>query len=325
MTELPTLFMEARQRVEPTDADKTNAHEAHRLVRTCLETAPTLKSYGIDTALIGSYVRQVSIRRVKDVDTLCKLPDLPSDVDSKALLSQIMKILDSEFKDARVSPQARSLKVKFPDFDMHVDVVPARYSGTYLEIPDGDGGWLETNPEKLTELTAAMNSRYADRYVPLVKLIRQTRRANLDKRPGGFLFEVMTYQACDAGLVASSDAALFTGALRSIASQLATLQAGGTIPDPTRPGSSINVRVTDLQLETAAQRFAVVADKAEAAFAEADRCSSARQFREIMGKNADKEWVFGMPADCNDDGTARKLSVVIPGERHVPAGDGRFA
>lgn len=325
MADLPTLFMEARLRVEPTDVDKSNAQEAHRIVRTYLETDPTLKSYGVDTTLIGSYMRQVAIRRVKDVDALCKLPDLTGDVDSSVLLRDILGLLDSEFEEARVTLQDRSIKVKFPDFDMHVDVVPARHGTPYLQIPDGEGGWLDTNPEKFTELTTEMNTRYDGRYVPLVKLIRQTRRANLDKRPGGFLFEVMTYHACNTGFASASDAALFTGALRSIATQLSGLAAGGTIADATRPGNSINVRVTDLQLETAAKKFATVADKAEMALAEVDRCSSARQFREIMGKNADDEWVFGMPADCEEDGSVRKVAVITPGDRHVPAGDGRFA
>ncbi|MFI4971084.1 MAG: hypothetical protein ACHP7H_00270 [Hyphomicrobiales bacterium] len=317
--------MEARQRVEPTDVDKENAQEAHRLVRSFLETDSTLKEYEVDTTLIGSYARQVSIRRVKDVDALCKLPGLMGTVDSSEILSSILDLLDEEFKDARVTPQDRSIKVKFPDFDMHVDVVPARTAGSYLEIPDGEGGWLETNPEKFTELTKKMNLRYDDRYVPLVKLIRQTRRTCLGKRPGGFLFEVMTYHACDAGIASTSDAALYAGALRSIATQLGSLAAGGLVPDPTRPGSTINVRATELQLATAATKFATVAGNAESAFAENDRCSSARQFCAILGKNADDEWVFGVPADCNEDGTARKLSVTMPGDRFVPAGDGRFA
>jgi hypothetical protein len=246
-------------------------------------------------------------------------------VDSSEILSLILNLLDNEFKDARVTLQDRSIKVKFPDFDMHVDVVPARAAGSYLEIPDGESGWLETNPEEFTELTAKMNVRYDERYVPLVKLIRQTRRTSLGKRPGGFLFEVMTYHACNAGIVASSDAALYAGALRSIATQLASLAAGGVVLDPTRIGSTINVRATDLQLKTAADKFAAVADKAESAFAENDRCKSAHQFRAIFGQNADDEWVFGVPADCNDDGTARKAAVTMPGDRHVPAGDGRFA
>jgi hypothetical protein len=325
MAELPTSFMEARRRVEPTDLDKDNAQEAHRLVRTCLEADPTLISYGVETALIGSYRRQVSIRRVKDVDTLCKLPDLPRDVDSAALLSDIRGLLNNKFEEARVTPQDRSIKVKFPDFDMHVDVVPARSGTSYLEIPDGDGGWMETNPEKFTELTITMNQRYDGRYVPLVKLVRQARRASLAKRPGGFLFEVLAYHACNVGLSASCDAELFTGAVRSISNQLAAIATGGTVSDPTRPGCTITVRVTDDQLATAVEKFEKVADRAEAALAEADRCAAALEFRKILGKNPDDDWIFEIPAECNDDGSLRKTSVTIPGERLIPAGDSRFA
>lgn len=39
-----------------------------------------LAGYGIDTVLIGSYPRHVSIRRMQDVEVFSKLPDLPKDV-----------------------------------------------------------------------------------------------------------------------------------------------------------------------------------------------------------------------------------------------------
>ena len=46
---------------------------------------------------------------------------------------------------------------------------------------------------------------------------------------------------------------------------------------------------------------------------------------DILGKNDDSQWVFEMPAACNDDGTAKSVAVISAGDRTVPAGDGRFA
>ena len=73
MADLHVQFEKAKTNVEPSSEDKANAAAAHADVRTHLEADDSLKSYGIDTILIGSYKRQVSIRRVKDVDALCKL------------------------------------------------------------------------------------------------------------------------------------------------------------------------------------------------------------------------------------------------------------
>lgn len=329
MAELPVQFTKAKSNVEPQSEDKENAAQAHADVRKCLEQDVTLAEYGIDTVLIGSYRRHVSIRRVKDVDVLSKLSQLPDDVTSQDLLDHFEEVLLGEYGDDRVDRQDRSIKVLFPDFDLYVDAVPARPAGIYLEIPgqadDDDNLWVQTNPEQLTELASRMNERYDDEYVPLVKLVRQTRRTNLGKRPGGLFFEILTYHAFGTGLDDSSIASLFAGALRSIATQLQAVVDGGTVADPTMPGEIITVRVTDKQMATAATAFEALATKAEDALSEKDRCLAARKFREILGKNDDGDWVFEMPANCNEDGTARSFAVLSAGDRHVPAGDGRFA
>lgn len=329
MATLPTQFTKAKTNVEPDKADKENAADAHADVRRHLEADPTLKGYGVDTVLIGSYKRQVSIKRVKDVDVLSKLPELPDDIDVGALMGHLIEVLQEAYDEdgaaPRVEPQDSSIKVEFPDFDMHVDVVPARPAGEYLEIPDREGDWMETNPEELTTLSSKMNDRYNGDYVPVVKLVRQARRTNIGKRPGGLFFEVLTYHAFNQGLDDSSIAALFTRALRSIATQLADVVAGGDVADPTRPGEVITVRVTDSQMETAATTFADLAQKAEDALASPEDCPAAKAYREILGKNDDGDWVFEMPATCNDDGSPKQVALITKGDQHVPAGDSRFA
>ena len=78
MNLLPTSFQKARSNIEPSPDDVDKAPKCHIAVRDVLEAAQPLKDIGISTILIGSYKRQVSIRRVKDVDVFCKLPDLDS-------------------------------------------------------------------------------------------------------------------------------------------------------------------------------------------------------------------------------------------------------
>ena len=326
MADLNTQFAGAKSLVEATASDKSNAKAAHEKVRACLEADKTLKAYGIDTVLIGSYKRHVAIRRVKDVDVLSRLPRLPREVGPRQLHGYFVKVLRDKFGTDRVEAQARSVKVEFPNLGLAVDAVPARpcLHSSYIEIPDRSGGWQTTNPEALTELTTTMNDRYDGEYVPLVKLIRQTRRHNLGKRPGGFYFEILTYHAAQGGLDARTTATLFTSALRSIAGRLQAAASGVAVPDPTMPGAVISIRATDAQMRTAATTFATLASKAETALG-AELCPAAKAFQEILGRNDDGDWVFEMPAACNDDGTAKNLTRVSSGDRTIPAGDRRFA
>ena len=326
MSELNLQFKMAKSNVEASEGDKANASAAHQHVRACLEADETLKACGIDTVLIGSYKRHVAIRRVKDVDVLSKLPNLPRDAGPRQVLGHFKDVLEGTYGADRVEAQRRSVKVDFPDFGLAVDAVPARASQhpSYIEIPDRAGGWQQTNPERLTELTTEMNNFYDGEYVPLVKLIRQTRRHNLGDQPGGFYFEILTYHAAQAGLDRTSPATLFSSALRSISGQLQMAVAGAPVQDPTMPGFAITIRATDAQMQTAAATFAALAAEAEKAVA-AELCPGAKAFREILGRNEDGDWVFEMPATCNEDGTAKTVSLVSAGDRTIPAGDRRFA
>lgn len=113
MAELPTQFTRAKSNVEPEDDDKANAADSHAKVRAVVAKDETLKAWGADSVLIGSYKRQVSIRRVKDVDVLAKFPDLPDDVTPKDLLARVKKVLADEFDtddETRVKLQDRSVK-----------------------------------------------------------------------------------------------------------------------------------------------------------------------------------------------------------------------
>jgi hypothetical protein len=323
VAQLITQFEAACSNVEPEDDDVDHASEAHEDVREALAADTQLAALGIDTILIGSYKRQVSIRRVKDVDVFSKTDDL--DMTATEALDLVEQVLIDAFGQHRVERQDRSIKVKFPGFELHVDVVPARPLGGYWEIPDRDGEWEETNPEELTTLTTKVNDQYKEQYVPVVKLVRQTRSHNLGKRPGGFFFEILCYHAFDAGLDGDNIAELYVAALRSIAGQLDDFVDGADVDDPTMDGAVISIRATDEQRRMAAETFAELAAKAECALADDDKCRAAKAFRDILGKNSDNEWVFPMPAGCDDDGTARAVTSAIAGDRHVPAGNRRFA
>lgn len=268
---LSSQFSQALVAIEPSADDKTNAPEAHNAVRAALTSSDDLKDWDLATVLIGSYKRDVSIRRVKDVDVFCRMEDIDSDVDPSTVLNTFHAVLDAEFgTDAdgtkRVTRQARSIAIEFPDLDgLHVDAVPARKrdDGNW-EIPTRDGDWQATNPERLTELKTAMNLTYSGDYVPLVKLVRQTRRTVLEKRPGGLFAEMALYDACLNASVSKDNLTLsYVTALEAIADYLDDrVSWDRDLPDPTMPGQNLTFRATDKQWETARDKFRAAATTA---------------------------------------------------------------
>lgn len=334
MAHLKQQFNDALSSIEPGD-DKTNAPAAHRLVRDALEADANLAEYGVTPVLIGSYKRNVSIKRIKDVDVFVRLPEVPSDVTSRDILDRFFSVLHAEFgtdsdQHRRTKRQDRSLQVAFPEYDLYVDAVPARpyWDGETWEIPTkGDEDkWVRTNPEVLTALSSEMNAAHNGYYVPTVKLLRQTRRAQLGKRkPGGFFIEVMTYQAFASGAVSGNDQAEYyastLAAVSKIAEKLVTYGIG--VDDPTLPGQTIHIRATDDELEAARTRFADAAITASDALDEEDEGKAALAFQRLLGKNGDGDSLFTMPPRFNDDGSKR-ASRVSPGARVVPAGTRTF-
>ena len=325
MAQLAEQFEEAKSRITPTADDVSHASEAHTQVRAALETSEPLRRLGIDTILIGSYARQVAIRRINDVDVFSKLLAANSPIAPGSLLQLFRNVLTAEFGAKRVELQDRSVKIEFPVFDLSVDAVPARPWAQHWAVPDRSGGWEETNPELLGTLTTKMNRIHDGHYVPTVKLIRQARRAQLgDAQPGGLYLEIATYHAFAEGLVASSASEYFCESLSGVATQLDRACIRG-LADPTLPGHTISTRATEAELQRAARRFHDLARRAKAALKSGEACPAARTFREILGKTSDGQWAFPMPSYCNDDGTPRSTSGgVRRGSRTVPEGD-RFA
>ena len=335
MAHLKQQFKDALGSIEPGD-DKTNAPEAHNLVRDALKADPTLAGYGVSPVLIGSYKRNVSIKRIKDVDVFVRLPEVDMGVPSHDILDRFFKVLHAEFGidsdgHRRTKRQDRSLQVSFPEYDLHVDAVPARpyRDGQTWEIPQkgDDDQWVRTNPEALTALSSAMNATHDGFYVPTVKLLRQTRRALLGvgAKPGGFFIEVATYQTFNSGLVSGNDQAeYYVSALQQINTVINNFVTDGIeVADPTLLGHTISIRATDDELEAARTCFADAAAAARDALHDEDEGAAAVTFRKLLGKNGDGDTVFKMPPGFNEDGTKR-ASIISPGARAVPAGPRTF-
>ena len=331
MATLPTCFRQALGNVQPAE-DEENAADAHEQVSDALKADPGLRELGIDPVLIGSYAREVSIKRVKDVDVFGRLTKADDTLGPGDILNQFERALIAEFGEERVERQQRSLKTDFPDFDLCVDAVPARPRGDHWEIPNRPkerARWVETNPTRLNELTTQVNKAFTLNgkgiYVPTVKLVRQTRRSWLGDQPGGFFFEIMTYWVfVNEQPSETSVAAYLTFTLEKIAAMLPEVATDG-LDDPTLPDKKIITKATAVDFKTATARITEAAELARAALDEPDDCKAAVRWRDLLGKTSEGDDVFPIPEYCNADGTRRSYPAVTEGATRVPAGSGRYA
>lgn len=317
METLPAEFTEALTRVEVSGEKAKRAQKAHEEVRAVLEDDETLRSWGVDTILIGSYSRSTGIYPGKDVDVFSRMRNLDSSEAPLRVYTQVCKVLVSKYGKG-ADPQDRSIKIAFDG--LGVDVVPAVRWNTRWGIPSrerqrwGQPGarWVETDPEYLGTLTADRNKtpKVGGRgaYVPLVKLVRQARQHHIgDSKPGGLYFELATYWAFNGGVQGNSFAELFARTLRSVAGQLEAAQSKPMI-DPAL-GKPYAPAPTLLELADAARRFSALAEAAERALG-AERCPASISWREILGKNGRTPMVFPLPDGCDDRG--RTITIISP-------------
>ena len=167
MATLATQFKDALSNIEPGE-DAKNAADAHMQVSAVLEADERLKGLGVSCFLIGSYGRDVSIRRVKDVDVFARLEKATSALRPGDILDHVTTVLEKAFPCC-VERQHRSAKVEFRDYDLCVDIVIARpcidHPDDHWQIPekiedDGRASWVETNPTKMGELKTAANKEF---------------------------------------------------------------------------------------------------------------------------------------------------------------------
>lgn len=319
-------FNNALTRIEVSGARRKLAISAHTEIREVLLASELLKSWGLDTVLIGSYARETGVYPGKDVDVFGRLFKLDTTIAPRTIYDAFLDVLKKKYGN-RAEPQNRSIKVKFnfDDEEFSVDSVPAVRLKQRWAIPSKDRavwerdwktqGWCETDPEKLTELTRTRNAtpRVGDRgaYVPTVKLIRQVRNHNLGELdPGGLFFELLTYWAFSKGIKADNFAEILAYTLRLISNQLSRMPTDPLI-DPVldRPYEPTPKQA---DIGRAAVKFSELATRAERALSE-ETCPAAAIWRNIIGKN-DRGWCFTLPEGCDETGK-KILPITSAGSR----------
>lgn len=333
MAELASCFETAQSNIEPSKDDWDNAPDAHQTIADILAGDDTLKEWGIDPILIGSYGRQVSIRRVYDVDMFCRLEEYPDGTSADDVLDQVYSVLlDAYDRDENVvKREDRSVTVLVPGADgLFVDVVPARKAGEVWEIPTEDDEWIVTNPVEMTALKTKKNEAFDEMYVPCVKLLRQARRNLLERtKPGGFAVEMALYTASEEGLVTKSNsmAELFTSALEGVADVFRRIADDGfEMPDPSMAGEVLKFD-QDADFDLAAEKFeTAAADAREALDMDDDQKGKAALLLQgILGSNDDFQNVFPMPYGYDNDGNKRSATTTTTsGDKSPTPGPLRF-
>ena len=140
-------------RIQPTGGEVQAAGRHFETIRTRLETVFTVKKF----FAAGSFSRETFIRGRSDVDVFAQvtLDEIRWGNERKSsftVLDNFRKQLEARLPNTRVGRDVHAIVVEFSDMEM--DVVPAAWAGfsaqhkrpLYL-IPDGNGEWMESNPE----------------------------------------------------------------------------------------------------------------------------------------------------------------------------------
>lgn len=321
METLHTQFSQALSNIEISDAKRQRAIAAHTEIQDLLSSDRTLRDWGINTRLIGSYSRHTAIHPGKDVDVFARLERLDTGANPEAVYQRVWDVLSARY-GSRATPQARSIKVEFPsgagaDASFAVDAVPAVRSGSRWAIPakdrslwaDSPSRWVVTDPERFGALSSDLSTaawsptvRGQDAYKPTVKLLRQVRDVHLgDDKPGGLYIEFATYDVWSSRLARGSEwCQLLATTLAAVASRFEVA--------PTKPlvdpglGTPVDPALDAAVWLSASQTFHRLADLATKAL-NADKCAAAARWREILGENA-RGQVFPLPPGCDARGFA---------------------
>lgn len=199
---------------------------------------------------VGSYRRNTIIRSQRDVDLLAVL-SYPAykdyyDHSSRDFLYMVRNALNDHYGSTEVSSKRLAVKVDFSD--IVVDVVPCfrREGGGYL-MPNGNNGWLATNPPYHTQLVDQANTNKAGRLRPLVRLMKEWNIRN-GNHLSSFHVELMVERMWRTASIGSSYSA-------ALASTITTMQSWLRDPfdDPWTDGGA----AVDSYLSTSARQQAL--------------------------------------------------------------------
>ncbi|MCQ4363445.1 MULTISPECIES: nucleotidyltransferase [Mycobacteriaceae] len=328
METLDGEFAKAVRNVSIHGDKRDRAIAAHTEVRNLLEADAELKNWGIDTRLIGSYARLTARYPGKDVDVFLRFTELSVRHSPEKIYNAVERVLVDEYgvkgedPGGRITRQARSLKIDFPEPEGHfsddafaIDAVPAVPWGDHWAIPNRDrdqwnndeGRWIKTNPVQFADDTNALATASwsptvdgDNAYRHVVRLLRQVRHFHLaGQRPGGLFVEIAAYYVWNEQLVTgTTHAQLLATTMEHVGARLIDSAEDGLL-DPVL-GTPLKPALDPWQWTSAGQTFEQLAVQAREAL-DSERCRAAKLWRDILGTN-DRGHVLPLPDGCDAAG-----------------------
>lgn len=136
----------------------------------------------VRTPRIGSHARGTAIRWHSDLDVLAVLRGNEAKwgeriVYSGTLLSRVVGDLQGRFPHTSIRGDQQAAAIGFAAGQQNLDVVPALWGRFFgkrpvYDIPDGDGGWLETSPENHTQRFQLADQRSGGKLKRVCQLLR---------------------------------------------------------------------------------------------------------------------------------------------------------
>lgn len=176
-----TAFNSFASALELEDDEKDYAVECHEKAFDALTALPKWKRDFIS----GSYGRNTRLTPLDDVDVIIVCADADAwDDDPVRALEACRDLLKPVFPGARTRRGAHAMKIYPLDATtggFHLDIVvalPSGEGGTMLRItePEGDTGWLRSDPEAHAKALTERNAAWEERVVPAVKMLKSWNR-----------------------------------------------------------------------------------------------------------------------------------------------------
>ncbi len=195
-------IQEYLSRIEPSSAevDKRKSHKK------TVEQALTAEFKNFNEVLIiGSHTRDTAIHIDSDVDYFGKLgiDDVTwgeSRVSSATTLDRTKRALQARFQRTDIRVDGPAVVVGFGQGAGAVDVVPGVWAGTtrttpqypVYEIPDGQGGWWRTSPQRHAKYLRDEDERTGWKLSRTIKLLKAWKYARSPRVPVlGFHLELL--------------------------------------------------------------------------------------------------------------------------------------
>lgn len=264
---------------------------AKMVLRTAqIQTALTRTMSISRAARVGSLYKLTAIRQSSDLDffVVLRRDDVRWGGDyvaSTTVLKNVRTAIIDRYPRSDIGRDVSSVTVWFTDGSA-IDVVPAVYAGPteggypLYFIPDGDGGWMETSPDRQRAAFTALDAASGGKLRASVQLIKSWARYREVPLPiSSFYVETVLANAGLARGVRSYSSIL--------ADSFAVLAERGetAIRDPLGVSGYIRVARTETQRETVARSLDYAWEHASAARdaeLDGDSAEGARQWRIVL-------------------------------------------